>query len=164
MRRWVLVSALVWLMGSSLSVAAEWPTYRGDARRTGYSTDAWDGVAAENVWTFQSAQRPQPAWPGPARWDSWANVRGLGAMRNYDPCFHVVVAGGRLFFGSSADDSVHCLDAGSGEEQWTFTTDGPVRIAPTIAEGRAYFGSDDGRAYCVNAVDGTPDLEDTTRR
>ncbi|MBX3436035.1 MAG: PQQ-binding-like beta-propeller repeat protein [Planctomycetaceae bacterium] len=149
------VLIVVGLLQCSLLAAGDWPTYRGDVRRTGYTEDGWEGAAAETVWTFRSPQRPQPAWPGPARWDSWANVRGLGAMRNYDPCFHVVAAGERLFFGSSADDSVHCLDAKSGGHLWTFTTDGPVRIAPTIAAGNVYFGSDDGHAYCVRADDGT---------
>src|SRR5690606_25265554 len=38
---------------------------------------------------------------------------------------------------------------------WTFTTDGPVRVAPAIVDGRVYFGSDDGHAYCLRAADGT---------
>jgi len=75
-------------------------------------------------------------------------------MRNYDPVFHVIVAGESVYFGSSADDSVHCLDAATGEERWTYCTDGPVRIAPTYSDGNVYFGSDDGHAYCVRASDG----------
>ena len=75
-------------------------------------------------------------------------------MRNYDPCFHVTVAGGRAYFGSSVDDSVRAVDVVTGEVAWTFTTDGPVRIAPTVAGEHVYFGSDDGRAYCVTASEG----------
>ncbi|MGD9854563.1 MAG: PQQ-binding-like beta-propeller repeat protein [Planctomycetaceae bacterium] len=146
----------VWIsLAGSASPAGEWPTYRGDVRRSGYTAEGWSGTGAGSAWAYRSPHRPQPAWPGPARWDSYANVRGLGAMRNYDPCFHVVSARGRVFFGSSADDSVHCLDARTGELCWTYTTDGPVRIAPTVAEGRVYCGSDDGCAYCVDAEGGT---------
>ena len=137
------------------SPAADWPTYRGDNRRTGFTSESWTGVSARSEWVHRSPNRPQPAWPGPARWDSYANVRGLGAMRNYDPCFHVVSVGEQVYFGSSVDDSVHCLDARTGERIWTFTTDGPVRVAPTVANGRVYFGSDDGHAYCAGASDGT---------
>ena len=36
-----------------------------------------------------------------------------------------------------------------------YTTDGPVRIAPTGADGLLYFGSDDGHAYCLKADDGS---------
>ncbi len=154
MFRPLAVVAALCVVGCSALSAAEWPTYRHDASRSGYTDEEWEGVSAQSEWVHRSQQPPQPAWPGPARWDSYANVRGLGAMRNYDPCFHVVVAGGRAYFGSSADDSVNCLNAQTGQNRWTFTTDGPVRIAPTVAEGRVYFSSDDGRAYCVSAGNG----------
>ncbi len=72
-------------------------------------------------------------------------------MRNYDPVFHVVVASGRVFFGSTVDDSVRCLDALTGETRWIHHTDGPVRIAPTYHDNRIYFGSDDGVVRCVDA-------------
>ncbi|NDC64726.1 MAG: hypothetical protein EBZ59_12250, partial [Planctomycetia bacterium] len=72
----------------------------------------------------------------------------------FDRAFHAVIAGDRVYFGSSADDQVRCLDAATGKEQWTFYTEGPVRLAPTLHEGRAYFGSDDGCVYCVDARSG----------
>ena len=37
---------------------------------------------------------------------------------------------------------------------WRYTTDGPVRIAPMWYEGRVYFGSDNGAAYCLNGENG----------
>tara|TARA_B100000929_G_scaffold213610_1_gene170627 strand:- start:12 stop:938 length:927 start_codon:yes stop_codon:yes gene_type:complete len=39
-------------------------------------------------------------------------------------------------------------------EKWVFFTDGPVRFAPSIHDGRVYAGSDDGTAYCLDAVTG----------
>ena len=33
-------------------------------------------------------------------------------------------------------------------------TGGPVRVAPTVVDGRVYVGSDDGFAYCLDATDG----------
>lgn len=137
------------------TVQADWPTFRHDNSRSGYTEESLSGPSVKEAWVYRSLQPPRPAWPGPARWDSYANVRGLGSMRNYDPCFHVVVAGNRLYFGSSTDDSVRAINATTGDTLWTFTTDGPVRIAPTIAGDRIYFGSDDGCAYCVTAADGT---------
>ena len=38
--------------------------------------------------------------------------------------------------------------------RWTFFTEGPVRLAPTVAAGRVYAGSDDGLVYCLDAKDG----------
>ena len=33
------------------------------------------------------------AWTGPAKWDSYANLRRLESMRNFDPAFFVVAVG-----------------------------------------------------------------------
>ncbi len=150
MRYLLLLTVLV----QASTVLADWPTFRHDNSRSGYTEESLSGPSVKEAWAYQSMQPPRPAWPGPARWDSYANVRGLGSMRNYDPCFHVVVARNRLYFGSSTDDSVRAIDTASGKIIWTFTTDGPVRIAPTIAGEHVYFGSDDGCAYCVKAADG----------
>ena len=146
--------ALLLLVFAAFADAADWPTYRHDNGRSGHTEEQLDGVSVEQVWTYQSPHPPQPAWPGPARWDSYANIRGLGSMRNYDPCFHVTISGKQLFFGSSTDDSVRAVDTDNGQINWTFTTDGPVRIAPTISGDHVYFSSDDGRVYCVTAAGG----------
>jgi outer membrane protein assembly factor BamB len=76
-------------------------------------------------------------------------------MRNYDPVFHVAVAGESVYFGSSSTDAVYCLDAGTGEQKWCRTVDGPVRMVPTFAGGKLYFGCDDGHAYCLDAETGS---------
>jgi len=72
-----------------------------------------------------------------------------------DRAFHVVVVGDSLYFGSSSSDKVVCLDTRRGAERWKFFTGGPVRLAPTVYEGKVYFGSDDGWVYCLNADDGS---------
>lgn len=72
-----------------------------------------------------------------------------------DNAFHVVVSEGRVFFGSSVDNTVRALDVATGRIEWTYYTEGPVRFAPALCEGRVYFGSDDGYVYCVGASDGS---------
>jgi len=78
----------------------------------------------------------------------------LTPTSTYDRAYHVAVVDGRVFYGSSADDAVYCLDASSGQTLWSFVTGGPVRLAPTVTQGRVYAGSDDGCAYCLDAADG----------
>jgi len=134
--------------------AADWPTYRRDNFRSGLTGDVLQAKELGVLWTWKSPMPPQPAWAGPAKWDAYAGIRGLKSMRMYDPVFHVIAAKNRVYFGSSVDDSVHCLDAANGQLQWRYTTDGPVRIVPTYNSGRIYFGSDDGHAYCLNATTG----------
>jgi len=66
----------------------------------------------------------------------------------------VAAVGDAVFFGSSLDDKVYCVDAKTGKTRWTYFTEGPVRLAPSIANGRVYVGSDDGCIYCLDAASG----------
>lgn len=130
--------------------AEDWPTLRRDERRSGVAVEQLPVERLALAWTHRPLQAPRPAWPGPARWDAYVKRSLISSMRNYDESFHVTISGGRLYFGSSADDSVHCLDAQSGEELWHYTVGGPVRFPPAIAKGMLYFGSDDGYLYCLS--------------
>lgn len=134
-------------------LGSDWPTYRRDPARSGVSPDPLSTQLTE-AWSWKSIQPPQPAWQGEAKWDGWNKVYDMKPRQIFDRAFHAVVAGDRVYFGSSADDQLHCLEAKTGRPLWTFYTEGPVRLAPTIAQGRAYFGSDDGCVYCLDAQDG----------
>ena len=151
-----LLSCLTVALASCWTVNADdWPTYRHDNRRSGVTSDQLDVKKLSECWAYTSPYAPQPAWYGPAKWDAFAGIRGLRSMRNYDPVFHVAVAGESVYFGSSATDAVYCLDAATGKQKWSCTVDGPVRMAPTYADGKLYFGSDDGHAYCLDAASGS---------
>ena len=142
------------LFFSQAGLCGEWPSFRHDSARSAATTENLDSSTLGHAWTWQSPSPPQPAWAGPAKWDAYAKIRDLSSMRDYDLVFHVAVVEGHLYFGSSVDDAVHCLDTRSGQEKWRYVTDGPVRIAPEVADGKVYFGSDDGYAYCLGAEDG----------
>ena len=72
----------------------------------------------------------------------------------FDDAFQVAVVGDNVYFGSSVDHKVYCLDAASGLERWSFFTGAAVRLAPTVVDGRVYAGSDDGYVYCLDAAGG----------
>ncbi|MCD6288663.1 MAG: PQQ-binding-like beta-propeller repeat protein, partial [Candidatus Hydrogenedentes bacterium] len=57
-------------------------------------------------------------------------------------------------FGSSVTGKVYAVAVDTGQSKWSFYADGPVRFAPTVADGKVYFGSDDGYVYCLDAADG----------
>ena len=149
-RRFVLAFVLI----SRAGIAADWPTWQHDNRRTGATVEQLQTEKLTLKWTWTSSSPPQTAWAGPAKYDAYAYHRNLPSMRNYDPVFHLISVGDDVWFGSSVDDSLYCLRADDGEERWVVTTDGPIRLAPAWSEGRVYFGSDDGYARCVNAGDG----------
>lgn len=149
----VILLLVMTLTNCLTSRAADWPTYQHDNRRSAVTSEKLT-LPLRQTWVIQSETPPRPAWARPAKWDAYAEVKGLQAMRNYDHAFYTIAVGDAIWFGSSVDDAVHCIDAKSGKERWSFITDGAVRIAPTWHAGKIYFGSDDGSAYCVHANSG----------
>ena len=143
MKKILLILAIQFLLAASLC-AGDWPAYKLDAARSGVAVEGLSFPLAER-WVYEPTQSPRPAWPEP----------GKELHRtDFDYAFQPVVAGGLVYFGSSADDTVRALDVKSGELVWRFTTDGPVRFAPAIAQGKAYVVSDDGFLYCLDAGTG----------
>ncbi|MBI5397577.1 MAG: PQQ-binding-like beta-propeller repeat protein [Verrucomicrobia bacterium] len=149
----LLLSAtlLNFLAAAAVAVADDWPTYRHDNARSGVTAEKLDLPLAE-TWVYKSRHAPTPAWEAP-RGVPVEGFLELPRVR-FDDAFHTVSVGDAIYFGSSADNKVYCLDAASGRVRWTFFTGGPVRLAPTVADGRVYVGSDDGFVYCLAAKDG----------
>ncbi|MEK6233376.1 MAG: PQQ-like beta-propeller repeat protein, partial [Planctomycetales bacterium] len=136
------------------TASLDWPTYRRDNHRSGrYPRDL--ELPLIPLWTHQPDHPPQEAWPGTARSDFWRKRTTPEKPRvTYDKAYHVVAAGDRVLYGTSADDQVVCLRLRTGEVLWRFFAEGPVRLAPTITGDRVLFGSDDGYVYCVSLSDG----------
>ncbi len=118
--------------------ADDWPMWRYDAGRSAASPHQLP-ESPQLRWT-RDLPDPQPAWP-------WEPRKGFDAV--YKP----VVAGGTLFVGLHTDKLI-ALDTLTGEERWSFRTDGPIRPAPAYRDGRVVFGSDDGHLYCLDARSG----------
>ncbi len=151
----ILLMGCFFLWASTIEgVTQGWPTYRHDIQRSGV-TEELIQPPFEQAWIYESPYPPQPAWPGPARRDGWHKVDNLKPRVIFDWAFHVVAQDHRIFFGSSVDDQVYCLDAKTGEVLWSYFTEAPIRLAPTIWDGKVYVGSDDGYIYCLNAKDGS---------
>jgi len=119
--------------------------------RSGITSEKLQFPLAE-CWGFRARHAPQPAWgdPKPVPIEDILELR----RAHFDDVFQVVAAGDAVYFGSSANNKVYCLEATTGRIRWTHITGGPIRLAPTLAGGRVYVASDDGFAYCLNAQNG----------
>ncbi|MFM7183489.1 MAG: PQQ-binding-like beta-propeller repeat protein [Planctomycetota bacterium] len=138
----------------SSAAAEDWPVYRHDEDRTG-ATNAVAGVARlRHAWTYRSPVPPQSAWDATARQDAYHGIRWLPERRLYDAAFEPIAVGRTIYFGSTSDDALHAVDLETGRPRWLRTVGGPIRVAPAHHGGRIFFGSDDGHAYCLDAVSG----------
>jgi outer membrane protein assembly factor BamB len=146
-----LTCGLIFLINGSLP-AADWPMYLHDGARSGITSEKLPTPLVEG-WSFKPLGSPQPAWgdPKPEAVEGYLELRRI----HFDDCFQPVAVGDAVYFGSSVDNKVYCLDAATGQIRWTTITGGPIRLAPTVSEGKVYVGSDDGCGYCLDAADGS---------
>ena len=136
--RWTSIAIV--LIAASATRAEDWPMYKGNAGRNGYTAKALPDKLALR-WVVKEASGPAPAWPASNR---------LG----FDRAHHPVILGDTLFYGSTTDCQLHALDAATGKERWAFTTGAPIRFAPAAWKDRAFVASDDGWLYCLASADG----------
>lgn len=103
----------------------DWPTYRHDPARSGFS----DQPLADNL---------DEAWnlelPGP-----------LSAL---------TIAAGKVFVSQVDRHTLHALDSKTGKPLWNFIAGARVDSPPTYWKGRVFFGCKDGWVYCLRAQDG----------
>jgi outer membrane protein assembly factor BamB len=140
--------AALFLILPLVAIADDWPTYLHDASRSGITSEQL-ALPLKEAWVHRSPHKPRPAWRGPAKRDPYNKHVGLHNRQTFDHAYHAIAGGGAVFYGSSADDQLYCLDAKTGRVRWTFFSEGPIRLAPTLHNGRLFFGSDDGHVYCV---------------
>jgi outer membrane protein assembly factor BamB len=152
MFRRLMVAIVSLLLPCSCAVGEDWPTYLKDNARVGVSGESLT-FPLHLQWHFQSSAAPEMAWEGPRE----EPIEGLVMKHRtrFDDAHHVAIVGGRVYFGSAVDHQVRCVDAATGKSLWQFFTGGPVRLAPTVHQGRVYFGSDDGWVYCLDAASGS---------
>ena len=130
---------------------ADWPTHLHDAKRSGFTQERI-GMPLTRSWVHVSVSEPENAWAPPIPRVVEGNLE-IDRL-DFDHAFQVVADDRSVYFGSSSSDQVYCLDLATGRKRWTFFTDAPVRLAPTLSQGNLYFGSDDGYVYCLQAADG----------
>jgi len=135
----VLLAILVLATGSLQG--GDWPMYRADAARTGYSSEPLPNNL-ELRWIYRNRTAPTPAWPDSSR-------------ITFDFAYQPIIVGDIVLFGISAEDKLVAIDARSGNLLWTFFTAGPVRFAPVAWQDRVFAASDDGHIYAIKTDDGT---------
>jgi len=107
------------------ATAADWPTFRGNAARSGSTGTAVDTDLDLRWQTKLGRKLSQP-----------------------------IVAAGRLFVAAVDAHTVYALNEATGKIEWKFIAGGRVDSPPTFHKGTVIFGSRDGYVYCLRASDG----------
>ncbi len=127
---WLAVLLIVLFVNSGFS--ADWPAFRGGPDHAGVTSETLQ-MPLELAWQYKPNHPPQPAFRGVS---APSKSRQRVESMTSDHVFEPVVADGRLFFGSSSEEAVFCVDAATGEAVWTFYTEGAVRFAPRVVGSR----------------------------
>ncbi len=104
----------------------DWPMHRHDPQRLGASvSDLPADLAPAWSVSFEATKLSQP-----------------------------VIVRDHVFVAEIDRHKVVCLNAADGFSRWTFAAGARIDSAPTVMQGRVYFGSSDGWLYCLRAADG----------
>ncbi len=119
------ILALLASVSCRSALAADWPMFRHDPARTGW-TDPPLPQAKAIAWSVD-----------------------LGGPVDSSPA---VV--GNVVFAATAAGSVHAVDAATGQPKWRAEVGQPVVSSPCVDAERVYFGCVDGYLYALSAATG----------
>ncbi|MES2903926.1 MAG: PQQ-binding-like beta-propeller repeat protein [Pseudomonadota bacterium] len=110
-------------------------------------------VAGGNVYTIDTngVARAFDARNGGAVWSASFGDSSGNKDSNYGG--GLAVDGGRVYAANGLGH-VAALDAATGAQIWTVKPGGPLRGAPTVADGAVYVTSQDNQIYSLKAADG----------
>ena len=99
------------------ATAADWPTYRADAQRSGHTSEQLPRELSL-AWTYRPLHGPNPAWPRDDR-------------MMFDRAFDVTVSGSLAFFGHD-DTSRRAVDH-DGVVRWEYRLGTPLKTPPAVS-------------------------------
>lgn len=107
----------------------EWPIFRKDQQRKGYSKSTL-GIELKHGWNT-------PIIP-----------EGMGKLTP------PIAAGGKVYVAGKETHALYAVNWEDGQIAWTYRSGGRIDSPPSYWNGRIIFGSTDGKVYCLNADSG----------
>ena len=138
------------------SIGQAWAVTIGEGSSNSRRLGGGPVVAGGKVYTIdtQGNVRAFDAASGAALWT--AQFGDVSEKGSADLLYGggVAIDGGRVY-ASNGLGFVAALDAATGAPAWTVRPGGPLRGAPTVADGSVYVISQDNQIYSLKAADGT---------
>ncbi len=119
---------------------ADWPTWRADSARSGYTPHS-PSLPLSKAWVREFAP-PAPAWPAEQ-----------GKIQ-FDASYEPVIADGRLFVPSMVTGEISAYELATGKRIWIQYCDAAVRFAPLVWKNLVIVASDDGSLHAFNTSTG----------
>ncbi|MEC7677774.1 MAG: PQQ-binding-like beta-propeller repeat protein [Planctomycetota bacterium] len=138
----MILALLANMMQVNFGYGQDWPMWRCDASRSA-SSDNRLAASLEPMWSLHHSQRQQ-AWDDPLNLD----------LMTYDRIFEPVIIKGMVIVPYNDESKVVAYRLKDGVKQWTFFTEGPVRLPAAGRDDKVCFCSDDGYLYCVDVMTG----------
>jgi len=144
-----LAVALLITLTAAAAFAADWPNYRGPD---------YNGISKEtpsiSTWT---GGKPNILWKA-------LTSAGFSSVTISNGKLYTLGNNGKKGIDeSNHKDIIYCLDAKTGKEIWTYEYQCPLNpkyyeggtsSTPTVAAGKVYTFSKNGKAFCLNAMNG----------
>jgi len=113
---------------------------------------ALEEAGADSIVVDDGDPVPDVGARGDIYWQLRELLGGTRSGRSRRGCVEsgVAVADGTVFFGRR--HNAYAVDAATGDEEWSFATEGDVRSGVAVADGTVFFGSRHN-AYAVTADD-----------
>lgn len=139
--KWSVMTLTALAATTSLSMAADWPHWRGPD---------YDGISKETGWNPAAVNSPKIIWKSQV---------GAGYSA-------VSVVAGKLYTSGNFNkdtDAVSCLDAATGKQLWRYEFPEPLApkyysggssATPTVDDGKVYLASKSGKIFCLDAATG----------
>ncbi len=182
----VLVSSFYSLLPSSQVTANpasnNWPIFRHDAARTGFSEGSAPTVLPKQLWNYTvdatatySADTHIPVVNGGfvyvATADEEQALYGVTCLKSSTraviwsfltdgfPVNSPAVDGNRVYVASgypwkTTKGYIYCLDASNGAQLWNSSVNEPITSPVNIDAGRVFVESIEGNLYCLDATNG----------
>jgi outer membrane protein assembly factor BamB len=147
----------------------DWPMFRHDPQRTGYSTSTAPSTN-ETKWFYNVTTEIDSApavangrvivglssgvviavnsTTGEKLWsfDTYAGSNSIWSSPAIDS--------GKVYIGNR-DCNLYCLNESTGVLRWKYLTGKEINSSPLVSDGKVFFGSMDGKLYCLNADAGS---------
>ncbi len=146
MKKKIILGIALSAMFATSADSADFPTSNGNIRRTGFVEETLKFPMSKS-WEYQNT-KPMSLF----KETYTQKIHQPSIVDDFSP--QIISVDDKVYFNSSSEDFIKCVNKKTGKEIWTFYANAPVRFAPAYFDGKILFSADDGYLYCLESNTG----------